>query len=90
MYGTMVSYHNHTHTHTHSLVEGGRVFKCSFCDNFLCEDDQFEHQASCQKMESEDLKCKLSIYLSLSIYLTHVHTHSFQVHRAIGWVSTLV
>ena len=36
---------------------GGRVFKCSFCDNFLCEDDQFEHQASCQKMESEDLKC---------------------------------
>ena len=27
---------------------GGRVFKCSFCENFLCEDDQFEHQASCQ------------------------------------------
>lgn len=37
---------------------GGRVFKCSFCDAFLCEDDQFEHQASCQFLESETLKCK--------------------------------
>ena len=37
---------------------GGRVFKCSFCDNFICEDDQFEHQASCQKIESESLKCE--------------------------------
>jgi hypothetical protein len=27
---------------------GGRVFFCSFCNNPLCEDDQFEHQASCQ------------------------------------------
>ena len=23
---------------------GGRIFSCSFCNNFLCEDDQFEHQ----------------------------------------------
>jgi len=37
---------------------GGRVFKCCFCLNFLCEDDQFEHQASCQVLESEDYKCK--------------------------------
>ena len=37
---------------------GGRVFKCSFCDNFLCEDDQFEHQASCQKLESDSMKCE--------------------------------
>jgi hypothetical protein len=27
---------------------GGRSFQCSFCHNYLCEDDQFEHQASCQ------------------------------------------
>ena len=27
---------------------GGRIFMCSFCNNYLCEDDQFEHQASCQ------------------------------------------
>jgi hypothetical protein len=27
---------------------GGRIFFCSFCNNPLCEDDQFEHQASCQ------------------------------------------
>jgi len=37
---------------------GGRIFQCSFCNNFLCEDDQFEHQASCQVIESESLKCQ--------------------------------
>ncbi|BES90916.1 NOA36 protein [Nesidiocoris tenuis] len=37
---------------------GGRIFKCSFCSNFLCEDDQFEHQASCQVLESENYKCQ--------------------------------
>ncbi|XP_046544448.1 zinc finger protein 330 homolog [Haliotis rubra] len=36
---------------------GGRIFRCSFCHNFLCEDDQFEHQASCQTLESENYKC---------------------------------
>jgi len=36
---------------------GGRVYKCSFCDVFLCEDDQFEHQASCQVLTSESYKC---------------------------------
>ena len=25
---------------------GGRIFKCSFCANFICEDDQFEHQVN--------------------------------------------
>jgi hypothetical protein len=37
---------------------GGRVFQCSFCEQCLCEDDQFEHQASCQVLESENYKCK--------------------------------
>jgi len=37
---------------------GGRIFQCSFCLNFLCEDDQFEHQASCQVIEAENLKCQ--------------------------------
>jgi len=37
---------------------GGRVFRCSFCNNFLCEDDQFEHQASCQVLEAESYKCQ--------------------------------
>jgi len=36
---------------------GGRVFKCCFCENFLCEDDQFEHQASCQVLDSDSYKC---------------------------------
>ena len=37
--------------------QGGRFFRCSFCRVFVCEDDQFEHQASCQKLESENYKC---------------------------------
>lgn len=37
--------------------QGGRIFKCSYCKNFLCEDDQFEHQASCQQLEGESFKC---------------------------------
>lgn len=41
---------------------GGRIFACSFCHNFLCEDDQFEHQASCQVLEAETFKCKLVIH----------------------------
>lgn len=36
---------------------GGRMFKCSFCKGFLCEDDQFEHQAKCQVLDSENYKC---------------------------------
>jgi len=37
---------------------GGRCFTCSFCFKPLCEDDQFEHQASCQVLEQENLKCQ--------------------------------
>lgn len=37
---------------------GGRVFRCCFCSGFLCEDDQFEHQASCQVLEAETYKCQ--------------------------------
>ncbi|XP_059085992.1 zinc finger protein 330 homolog [Tigriopus californicus] len=36
---------------------GGRIFVCSFCQSHLCEDDQFEHQASCQVIDAETLKC---------------------------------
>jgi len=36
---------------------GGRIFRCAYCNAFLCEDDQFEHQASCQVLESENNKC---------------------------------
>lgn len=42
-------------------LPGGRMFACSFCHNFLCEDDQFEHQASCQVLEAETFKCKLVV-----------------------------
>ncbi|CAG0882795.1 unnamed protein product [Darwinula stevensoni] len=36
---------------------GGRIFVCPYCSNFLCEDDQFEHQASCQTLQTETYKC---------------------------------
>ncbi|XP_069183846.1 zinc finger protein 330 homolog isoform X2 [Procambarus clarkii] len=36
---------------------GGRIFRCHYCQNFLCDDDQFEHQASCQVLEQESYKC---------------------------------
>lgn len=42
----------------HVWDHGGRIFRCSFCTSFLCEDDQFEHQASCQVLESENFKCQ--------------------------------
>ena len=42
-----------------SRCVGGRVYQCSFCNTFLCEDDQFEHQASCQRLEAESFKCNL-------------------------------
>jgi len=32
---------------------------CSYCSAYLCEDDQFEHQASCQVLESENYKCNV-------------------------------
>jgi len=38
---------------------------CSFCDKFLCEDDQFEHQAKCQVIDSETLKCKMFVFVLL-------------------------
>ena len=44
--------------HNNITFSGGRIFMCSFCDKFLCEDDQFEHQASCQKLDAETLKCE--------------------------------
>lgn len=58
---------------------GGRLFKCSFCDNFLCEDDQFEHQASCQVLESENYKClscnKLGQYSCLRCKTCYCEDH---------------
>ncbi|KAF6020095.1 ZNF330 [Bugula neritina] len=40
-----------------SWSHGGRVYECSYCSGFLCEDDQFEHQAMCQKLDAENTKC---------------------------------
>ena len=37
---------------------GGRIFTCSFCFKFLCEDDQFEHQASCQVCNDMQRICR--------------------------------
>jgi len=53
-----------------SRCVGGRVYQCSFCNTFLCEDDQFEHQASCQRLEAESFKCNgHSAALNIYIYI---------------------
>jgi len=58
---------------------GGRMFKCSFCLGFLCEDDQFEHQASCQVLDSENYKCgscnKLGQYSCLQCKICFCDDH---------------
>lgn len=36
---------------------GGRWFRCATCDATLCEDDQMEHQASCQTLDAESFHC---------------------------------
>eukprot|EP00033_Pygsuia_biforma_P003875 GCRY01004243.1.p1 GENE.GCRY01004243.1~~GCRY01004243.1.p1 ORF type:complete len:312 (-),score=33.85 GCRY01004243.1:4-939(-) len=36
---------------------GGRMFQCFCCQKWLCEDDQFEHQASCAVLERESFRC---------------------------------
>ena len=33
------------------------LVQCASCDNWICEDDQCEHQASCQVLESESNHC---------------------------------
>ncbi|XP_022086224.1 zinc finger protein 330 homolog [Acanthaster planci] len=68
---------------------GGRIFKCSFCDCALCEDDQFEHQAMCQQVEAESLKCascnKLGQYSCLRCKVCfcedHVRRKGFKYNR---------
>ena len=58
---------------------GGRMFRCSFCDYFICEDDQMEHQASCQVLESEDFKCgscnKVGVYSCLRCKICFCDDH---------------
>ncbi|XP_066252835.1 zinc finger protein 330 homolog [Euwallacea similis] len=58
---------------------GGRIFKCSYCNGYLCEDDQFEHQASCQVLESENYKCqscnKLGQYSCLKCKTCYCEDH---------------
>lgn len=74
-----------------SYHTGGRVYTCSFCDAYLCEDDQFEHQASCQILEAETTKCK-SILLHLFCFFNSSFKYSkrstfcfcFQVNPVIN------
>ena len=69
------------------LYTGGRVFKCSFCDSFLCEDDQFEHQASQPDGVRRPQMSADSLSLSLSLSLTHPLT-PLQVPHAIDTVNS--
>ena len=58
---------------------GGRFFKCFSCDSWLCEEDQFEHQASCQVLESETFKClscnRLGSWCCLKCKISYCDSH---------------
>ncbi|XP_054755063.1 zinc finger protein 330 homolog [Lytechinus pictus] len=60
-------------------AHGGRVFQCAYCRGHLCEDDQFEHQASCQQLQSENYKCgscnKLGQYSCLKCKICFCDDH---------------
>lgn len=58
---------------------GGRIFRCSFCQNFLCEDDQFEHQASCQVLQAETFKCKSLVYFPHQPHQWHYENEVYLV-----------
>uniref|UniRef100_A0A7S1KCE4 Zinc finger protein 330 n=1 Tax=Vitrella brassicaformis TaxID=1169539 RepID=A0A7S1KCE4_9ALVE len=66
--------------------QGGRMFRCATCMQWLCEDDQFEHQASCTVIENETFKCmscnRLGIYSCLRCKVQycaeHVHGKTFK------------
>lgn len=55
------------------------MFKCASCENWICEDDQFEHQASCQVLESESNHCiscnRLGVWSCLRCKIAFCDTH---------------
>lgn len=59
---------------------GGRFFKCSTCDVWLCGEDQFEHQASCQVLDAENYKCvscnRMGQYCCLKCKVSFCDSHS--------------
>ncbi|XP_033124400.1 zinc finger protein 330 homolog [Anneissia japonica] len=71
---------------------GGRIFKCSFCSEHLCEDDQFEHQASCQVLDAESYKClscnKLGQYSCLRCKICfcedHIRRKGFKYEKTVA------
>lgn len=62
------------------------MFRCFSCDQWLCEDDQFEHQASCQQLESETFHClscnRLGIYTCLRCKICFCDEHVKSVTTA--------
>ena len=61
------------------LVTMYGLLQCTTCENWICEDDQFEHQASCQVLESETGHCiscnRLGIWSCLRCKLCYCDTH---------------
>ena len=72
-------------------IAGGRVFKCPYCAGYLCEDDQFEHQASCQRLDNESYKCKLvfswKFWYALEIFGANIILDLYSI--AIGFMECI-
>ncbi|OMJ77058.1 hypothetical protein SteCoe_23460 [Stentor coeruleus] len=58
---------------------GGKMFTCTTCEHWLCGDDFFEHQASCQHLDGEDFKCascnKFGSYICLRCKVSYCDDH---------------
>lgn len=58
---------------------GGKMFTCTTCEHWLCGDDFFEHQASCQRLDGEDFKCascnKFGSYICLRCKVSYCDDH---------------
>eukprot|EP01130_Rhizamoeba_saxonica_P006923 TRINITY_DN2778_c0_g2_i1.p1 TRINITY_DN2778_c0_g2~~TRINITY_DN2778_c0_g2_i1.p1 ORF type:complete len:279 (-),score=49.01 TRINITY_DN2778_c0_g2_i1:6-842(-) len=58
---------------------GGRMYKCGTCSEWLCQDDAFEHQASCEVLEGESFKCrscnKLGVWACLRCKICYCDDH---------------
>lgn len=60
-------------------AHGGLIYKCGTCRNWLCGDDQMEHQASCEQLQSEDFKCyacnKVGSYSCMACKVNYCTNH---------------
>eukprot|EP01129_Flabellula_baltica_P000250 TRINITY_DN10287_c0_g1_i1.p1 TRINITY_DN10287_c0_g1~~TRINITY_DN10287_c0_g1_i1.p1 ORF type:complete len:279 (-),score=55.65 TRINITY_DN10287_c0_g1_i1:12-848(-) len=58
---------------------GGRMYNCGTCGEWICDDDQFEHQASCEIIEAENFDCasckKVGVWICMRCKVCYCDDH---------------